>query len=438
MPPASLAILGFLALTGLSFANSSQPAPPTAQIIASPEPGWPQFRGPRRDGVSDERNLLPSWPEGGPKQLWSVGNLGRGWSSPIVVGDRIYLTGDVEGELRLFALDLQGQPVWNVAHGGSWNQQFRGARATPTFSAGRLYLLNAHGRVGCFDATTGREHWAVDVLTQFGGKNITWGLSECLLVDERAVFVTAGGSQALLVALDKETGAVLWQSAPLTDTAGDGSVENASYVSPQLIHFAGRRLILGCSQRHLYCADAQTGALQWTRRFPTTYQAISTIPALIGNGVFMTAPLGRDGALFHLQPPLTPDAPIGVTDGWTSSLDTLQGGLVPVGDKLIGSFYGARKGWAAMSATTGAIVYQNSEWVKGAPLLADGRLYALCEDGWMRLLEAGPTQFHEHGHFRLAEAKRDAWAHPVILHARLYLRYHDTLSCYDLRPARSN
>lgn len=420
-------------LAASPLSHSAIANPPAAQIIASPEPGWPQFRGPRRDGVCDERGLSQAWPEGGPKVVWSAANLGRGYSSPVIVDGRIFITGDAEGELRLFALDLAGQPLWQVTHGFAWKDPYPGARATVTYSAGHLYLLNAHGRLGCFDAASGEERWAMDVLSQFGGKNITWGLSECVLVDERAVYVTAGGSAALLVALDKKTGKVLWKSDPLLDTAGDGAPENASYVSPILVRFGERRVLFGCSLRHLYCADADTGALQWTHRFPTTYSVISMMPALIGDGVFMTAPHGKGGRLFHLQAPASPGAPVGATDGWSTQLDTLQGCVVQVGDKLVGSFYGGRKGWAAHSARTGELLYDTSDHVKGAPLLADGRVYALCEDGWMLLLEAGEKQFHLHGRFRLAKANRDAWAHPVIHEGRLYLRYHETLTAYDVR-----
>ena len=431
-------LFAILTLASFTCAEANTPTSPSAtQIIASPEPGWPQFRGPRRDGVSDERGLLPKWPEGGPKVLWSAAKLGRGFSSPIVVKDRVFITGDVEGELRLFALDRAGQPVWQVAHGAAWKDPYPGARATPTYSAGRLYVMNAHGRLASFDAATGQEHWTVNVLARFDGKNITWGLSENLLVDDRAVYVTAGGSTALLVAFDKHTGAILWQSAPLADTAGDGTPENASYVSPILVRFGDRRLLLGCSLRHLYCADADTGAIQWTRRFPTTYSVISMMPALVGHAIFMTAPHGQGGRLFHLEPAATPDGKVGAREGWSTALDTLQGCVVTVGDKLIGSYYGGRKGWAALDARTGAVLYETSDYVKGAPLLADGRLYALSEDGWMRLLEAGEKQFVEHGRFRLAEAKRDAWAHPVIHDGRLYLRYHDTLTCYDVRASQA-
>ncbi len=165
-----------------------------ARLIPSPEPGWPQWRGPRRDGICDETGLLPEWPASGPKLLWKTGGLGRGYSAPIVTHGRIYLTGDVGDELHIFALDLEGRVVWRAKNGAAWRTPYPGARAISTYSEGRLYHENAHGRLACFDATTGAELWAVDLFDRFGGKNLTWAMSECLVVDGPRVIVTPGGS----------------------------------------------------------------------------------------------------------------------------------------------------------------------------------------------------------------------------------------------------
>ncbi len=408
-----------------------------AVLVSSPQPGWPQFRGPRRDGISDERGLLPAWPEGGPPRLWSAAGLGRGFSSPVIAGGRIFVTGDFDGEVRVLALDLAGRPLWSAANGPAWLNQHPGARASVAYHEERVYHQSAHGRVACFEAATGRPIWTVDLLARFGGENITWGLSECLLVEDDRVYATAGGSEALLVALDARTGAVRWQSAPLRDLEGDGGVEPASYVSPIRVNFAGRRLLIGCSLRHLYCADADTGAIQWTRRRPTSYSVLAMMPVLIGDAVFMSAPHGPPGRLHRLVAPARPGDPIGVEDGWTARLDTCQGGVVHVGGRLYGSYYPARQGWAALDAATGEVRYEAPDFVKGAALWADGRLYALSEDGWLRLLEPTDTRFEVRGQFRLPGTKgRDAWAHPVILDGRLYLRYHDTLHCHDVRAPR--
>jgi outer membrane protein assembly factor BamB len=433
--PALLAAAALFSVSGSVFAQAQRV--PEPEVIASTETGWPQFRGPRRDGVSEEKGLLQSWPEGGPKLLWKTENVGKGFSSPIVVGDRLYITGDVGEELHVFAFDLQGKKIWQTKNGAFWKDPYPGARGTLTYSDGHLYHQNAHGRVACLEAKTGREVWAVNVLERFGGQNITWGISECLLVDERAVYVTAGGSEALLVALDKKTGEVIWKSAPLNDAGPEKAVENPSYVSPILVRYGDRRLVVGCSTRNLYVADAANGAIQWTRRFPTRYLVISMMPALIGDGIFMTAPHGTGptgGRFFRLTGPASPGAPVGVEDGWTTKLDTLQGCAVQTKGKLIGSFYGGRKGWAALNPQNGEVLYENTEFVKGAPLVADNRIYALCEDGTMVLFEAGADRFDVRGSFRLAEAsRRDAWAHPVVLNGRMYLRYHDTLYCYDVK-----
>ena len=164
-----------------------------------------------------------------------------------------------------------------------------------------MYHENAHGRVACFDPASGREIWAIDGLKEFGAANITWGMSECLLVDARTVFVAAGGRKTLAVALNKTNGVVLWKSDPLYDLAGEKTLENASYVSPILVQFGGRRLLPGASLRHLDCVDADTGARQWTQPVRTAYSVLAMVPALVGNGVFMTAPGGPGGRLWDLK-----------------------------------------------------------------------------------------------------------------------------------------
>ena len=117
-------------------------------LVASPEPDWPQWRGPRRDGISPATGLLKSWPAEGPRLLWKKSGLGVGWSSPIIVGQRLYITGDVNDELLVFALDLSGQELWRALNGKTWTGSYPGARACCCYSAGKIYHLNAHGRLG--------------------------------------------------------------------------------------------------------------------------------------------------------------------------------------------------------------------------------------------------------------------------------------------------
>lgn len=423
------------ALFCFASAQGAEAGGPSARVIPSSEPGWPQFRGPRRDGTCDETGLLRQWPEGGPKLLWRAGGLGFGYSSPIISGGRIYITGDQEKELRIFALDMQGRHLWRSANGQYWKEPYPGARSSVAFSGGKIYSLNAHGRLACLDAHSGKEIWQMNILERFGAKNIEWGISECLLVDERNVYATAGGREALFVALDKATGKLRWKSDPLYDTEGERDLESASYVAPVLVEFAGRRLLLGCSARHLVCADAHTGRIQWARRIPTTYLTLACSPALVGRDcIFMTGPVGQGGKLFRLLPPRGDKEPVGAEEVWRTRLDTAHGGFIYLDGRIYGSLYPDRKGWAAVDGATGEILFTEPSYVKGSFIWADGRFYVLCEDGLALLLEPAQKSFVERGRFRLVEGRaRDAWAHPVIHDGRLYLRYHDTLYCYDIR-----
>ena len=366
--------------------------------------------------------------------MWSAKGAGCGFSSTIIADGRIYVTGDFEAETRLVAFSLDGgKQLWSARNGDAWLNQYPGARASVTFSEGRVYQQNAHGRVACYAADTGKEIWARNVLERFRGENITWGISESLLVDERAVYVTPGGREALLVALDKRTGDLIWktEALPEADKPAEGG---AGYAPPIFVRHAGRRLIVGMAARDLFCVDADRGRIEWTRPRPTNYSVLAMAPVLVGDGIFVTAPIGPPGALYRLVSPRDATDRVGVEEGWTSRLDTAQGGVVYAEGRLYGSTYPKRGSWAAVDAMNGKVLYETDAFAKGAPLIADRRLYVLSEDGWMRLLEPTATKFEVRGEFRLATARdRDAWAHPVIHDGKLYLRYHDVVSCYDLR-----
>jgi outer membrane protein assembly factor BamB len=415
--------------------------------IASPEPGWPQWRGPRRDGVCDERGLRSTWPEAGPTQLWTTTNLGQGYSAPIIARNRVFITGDTGDHLRIMALDLEGQVLWQATNGRAWLTPYPGARACVAYRNGRLFHLNAHGRVTALDPDTGHESWSVELFERFGGKTLTWGLSECLLVDNDHVIVTPGGTRALMAALDTRSGETRWATEPLRlGPSADprqhrvaeptGETDRAAYASPILLRVGDQRWIVSCSLRHLFGVDADTGQLLWTRPLPTRFEVIAAAPVLHGQSVFFTAPDAGGGRSYSLRPS---NNSLALEPTWTSPLDTCHGGVVYHDGALFGSWYRARNGWACLDATTGALRYETNDLASGSVLYADGRLYCLSQEGEMALLEPTAHRFEFRGRFRLVNKRvTDAWAHPVIHAGRLYLRYHDRLTCYDVRePAGS-
>ena len=393
-------------------------------LIASPEPDWPQWRGPRRDGISNEKGLLQSWPKNGPKLLWKVDDLGKGWSSPIVVNNRLYITGDVGKDLVVFAFDTKGRPIWKVKNGKYWKNPYPGARATCAFSEGKVYNLNAHGRLACLDAASGDEIWTVNILERFDAKNITWALSECLLIDGQRVIVTPGGKKALMAALDKRNGRIIWTTEPLVN-------DNTSHSSPILFRYAGRRLIANCSSAHGFGVDADTGKLLWTVPLRNPHGVNASTPVYGSGSVFYVTPYAENGRLYKL---IADGQSVAAEHVWTSPLDTVTGGAVLVDGTLFAAGYRKPKWWFGLDWQTGETKYELQSLTTGAAIYADGRLYCLDESGAVALLKWGNNGLETVGRFRLFEKKtRDAWAHPVLLDGRLYLRYHDTLWCYDVK-----
>jgi len=415
----------------LAFMAAAQAAAPPEKgtgggLVASNEPGWPQWRGPRRDGVSDEKGLLQSWPEGGPKLLWEIGDLGRGWSSPIITGGRIYITGDVGEDLTIFAFDLDGKPVWQAKNGPAWKGPSPGARASCAYSQGRLYHMNAHGRAAGLDARTGKELWAVEVLKTFESRNITWAISECLLVDGPRLIVTPGGRKTMMAALDKTSGQTVWTSDPV---GGD----RAGYGSPLLFEYGGRRHLVNFSSRHGFSVDADTGKLLWTVEFVNRYEVNISTPIYADGCVLLVAPDGPDAMLMRLD---VQGDQVRAEKAWKNDLDTCAGGGVLVGGSVFGSGYRSFRGWRCLDWKTGQTRYEMRDLDSGSCIWADGRLYVLAESGAMALLKPGPGGFETCGRFDFvppSPRKHDVWPHPVILDGRLYLRYHEKLCCYDVR-----
>lgn len=402
-----------------------------AGLVASPEKGWPQWRGPRRDGICNETNLLASWPGEGPKVLWSVKGLGRGWSSPIIGGGLLYITGDVGRDVWIYAYRMDGTPAWKVRNGRSWTGSYPGARACCVLSEGRLYHMNAHGRVACFDAATGKPVWAVETFQRFDAKRIRWGHSECLLVDGPRLIVSPGGRKAAMAALDKATGKTVWAGEPI---GGD----DASYASPILFEHGGLRHLVSFSSTHAFSVNADTGKLLWTTPRPTRYNVIASQPVYRDGTVVLTScDKSSDSTKavafceqFRLH---VTGQNVRIERTWTGGLNCLTGGVVHLDGRLYGSGYRANDGWLCLDAGTGKTLYSKRDLNSGAVLAADGLLYCLAERGEMALLKPTDKGFETKGRFALVtKHRKDAWAHPVIHAGRMYLRYHDTLWCYDI------
>ena len=202
---------------------------------------WPQFRGTGGSGQSAEKGLLKSWPSNGPKLLWQK-TVGHGFASVSVVGDRLYTSGIVGGKLAVSCLDTKakGKVLWQTPIDGASGGGYAGARSTPTVDGDCVYVLSDLGKVVCLKTADGKEVWSKNILSTYGAKNISWKVSESLIVDGDKLICSPGG-RAAMVALAKTTGKEIWAAAAVDSLTG--------YAMARIIEFGGLRQAIGYAPR---------------------------------------------------------------------------------------------------------------------------------------------------------------------------------------------
>ncbi len=385
----------------------------------------PQFRGTDRTGVFQEKGLLKSWPEGGPAVAWSAKGLGKGYSSVSVVGGKVYTTGRREDETGVILVfnESTGALEKTLPYGKeSVEEQAPGSRATPTIEGGRLYLMSGLGVLYCFDLAKGEKVWEANVLERFGAKNITWQLSESVLVDGDKVICTPGGTGALVAAVNKNTGETLW--------AAKGTDDRASYCTPIIVNHNGHRILLTGTARSIIGVDPDSGKLLWSFAHKVPWDIHAVTPVYSNGLVYYTGGDGVGGGALELSPDGS-----SVKSKWTdTTLDCLHHGVVLLDGYLYGTGYKSGGKLVCLEMATGKVMWTSKEVKEGMVVAADGMLYVYQgpKAGTVSLVKTSPAGYERTGHFDLTEGTDQHWAHPAIANGRLYLRHGDALVAYDV------
>jgi outer membrane protein assembly factor BamB len=379
---------------------------------------WPGWRGPARSGKSAETGLLKTWPVGGPALLWKASGIGKGFSSVAVVKGTVYTTGDVGGDLKISALDDTGRILWQQIQGPAFTASHGGARSTPVVDGNRIYLVGGSGRVTCHDAATQQLVWERE-LKSLGGAPGGWGYSESALIVDDKVIVTPGGSTGI-VALDKRTGQDVWR--------GDAPCK-AHYCSAIVIRDQTHALIVQGTGSGLLALDPKDGRRVWSSDFSAGNTANCPDPAYADGYLFWANGYGKGGICFKVE---CREGAWLFTEAWrTGDMICHHGGYVI--DK--GYIYGNHNaGWSCLDLKTGQPAWKNQKGVgKGSICLADGLLFLFGENGGKAgLATASPEAFAMRGEVTVQGAG-PSWAHPVVADGRLYLRYDDSLYCFDVK-----
>jgi outer membrane protein assembly factor BamB len=387
---------------------------------------WPQWRGPNRDDNNTETGLLKEWPAEGPKKVWTFDKAGTGYSGFSVAGGKLFSMGTQEGKEVLLALDANsGKQLWASPIGDIYKNQFGdGPRGTPTVDGARIYTMSGTGNLVCAEVATGKVAWTKS-MGELGGKVPQWGYTESPLVDGKLVIVTPGGDKGTMAALDKQTGALVWQSSEITEGAQYSSIVPAT--------INGKKQYVQLVMQTVFGVDAANGNVIWRSPWSGRTAVIPT-PIVKGDEVFISS--GYQVGCKKVKVNGSE-----VTDVFLNKdLENHHGGVILVGDYLYG--HSGKGGWTCMAWADGSVKWQDKSLGKGAVAYADGMLYCLEEKGGnVVLAEASPTGWKEHGRFKLEplsnsrSPKGGIWPHPVIANGKLYLRDQEFISCFDVKKS---
>lgn len=393
---------------------------------------WPHFRGPNRDGISPDTNLLAEWPSSGPEKLWTYEDAGMGYSSFSVVGGKLYSMGTRGEDIVVFCVDTaDGSEVWSTKIGEDDQKGYNagwghGPRSTPTVSDGLVFALGPKGTIACLSAEDGKEQWSKNLQSDFGGQPGGWGFSASPFVDGEKLVIAPGGQDAGMVALEKTSGKVIWEATELKP----GKAEYATIVPAEI---NGTKQYVRLFESELVGVAAEDGKVLWRSPWEGKTAVIPT-PIVSGNEIYITSGYGVGCKLVRVNSDNSTE------DVWVNKeMKNHHGGVVKVGDHLYGFSDGP--GLICQDWATGEMVWNEKGQflTKGAVHVADGKLYALNEqDGSLTLAAASPDGFEQFGQFILdpqspnRHPQGKVWAHPLVIDGKLYLRDQEFISCYDV------
>ena len=378
-----------------------------------------EWRGADRTGIYTESNLLKIWPETGPTLLWENSEIGNGYGSPIITNKNIYILGEIDTICYLFALDLSGKQIWKAKVGPEWVLNYPGARTTPTLVNDLIYVSTGMGTIACFETTTGKEKWSINLIKDLHGRNTRFGFSESLLIEDNKVFCMPGGVDTNMVALDRFTGKIIW--------INKGLGQIPSYCSPLLIKLPNKNILVTFSQKALLGFDTKDGNLLWSHEQE-------------GEGdVHVNTPLYENGFIYYITGDGNGAVKLKLSDDgntinkvWSNKKsDNLMGGFVKINNYIYTSGY-ERRYYYTEDAETGNLL-DSVKFDRGSLNYSDGLLYLYNEKGQMGLFKPNGAKMELVSSFKVTKGTKAHYAHPVICKGILYIRHGKSLLAYDIK-----
>ncbi|MDA3823733.1 MAG: PQQ-like beta-propeller repeat protein [Bacteroidales bacterium] len=385
-----------------------------------------QWRGPDRNGIFQEIDLLDQWPEDGPELLWIYEGLGRGYASPAVTKDMIFVNGEQDGKSYLFALDMDGKISWKSPNGDAFlgegfSSTYPGARSTPTVFNNLVYTSGGEGRIACFETSSGEEKWAVNI-TDLGGEVGYFGYSESLAVDEKHLYCFPGGSETNMAALDRFSGELAWASEVLKDTF--------AYGSPVLVDMDDREVLITTSRHNIFTLDRRNGELLGSYKlegYEYDGEHCNSVVYEDGFVYFVANDTKGQGALkLKLE-----NGGNRLTEVWRNpEIMNNFGGFVIVDDHLFTTLKGNQL--VSLDAESGSIT-DSLKVGTGSIIYSDNKFFCYSYIGAVYLISYNEGDMEISSKFRVKGGSGQHFSHPVLSDKMMYIRRGNSLMAYRVK-----
>ncbi len=393
-----------------------------------PADDWPQMLGPARNGISQESQLLDTWPAGGPQEVWRKAG-GVGMSGIAVAGGRAITLVQREGKQWALCLDAKtGATQWQTPVAPEYrNGQGNGPRATPTISGKQVFVFTGQGILAALNLSDGKIAWSKNTVQDAGGKVAEYGMACSPLIAGKNVVVTTGAPQATLIAYNTTSGEQAWKA---------GKRDPAGYSSPALLTVGGRQQIVAFTGGSVIGVAPDKGDLLWRYSYKTDYNCNIATPVAIDGNVFISAGESHGSVLLKLTPAgdTFTAQPVWSSLGVKSVLRSEWQTPVLIDGYLYGfdnvGSAGPVTHLTCIKASTGERMWQQLRFGKGNLIAAGGKLLATTMKGEVVLIQASPKAFQETGRAKVCGQTRQA---PALAGGMLYVRDGNEIVCLKVQ-----
>jgi outer membrane protein assembly factor BamB len=398
---------------------------------------WPQWRGPENDGVSPEKNIPAEW---GPDKniVWKLPMPGMAGSTPVVWGDRIFLTSEDGNDLSLLCIGTDGKQIWKKKVGSTNGRRVRSdegneASSSPSTDGKHVWAFVGSGDFACFDFD-GNEVWRFNAQDRYGKFNIQFGVHTTpVLYGDRLYMQLIHTAGQWVIAIDKATGKDVWKVARPSD--GRAECEH-SYASPCVWHDGKDAYLVVHGNDYATAHSLKDGSEIWRLGGLNPKAGYNPTLRFVASPVatkdLIVVPTAKNGPVVGVKPNAAGAVAAGSEyEQWRRPNNTPDVPSPLVHDGLV---YLCRESGIllCMDAKTGKELYSqriHNQRHRASPVYADGKVFCTARDGVITVVQAGPE-------FKILATNKlpdDFTASPVVVDGRIYLRGFKTL--YAIGPA---